>query len=126
MTVRATLAGNVTSSMAVMSFANAAPSLVGAASAVASATGGAPAGTLTTTRDSSLVIGVGVDLAAPRVMTAGADQTIVYQANPGGGTYWVQQSGTVGVAGTSVTIGATYGTPAPDPWNLALIEIRRP
>jgi hypothetical protein len=126
MTVRATLAGNVTSSMAVMSFANAAPSLVGAASAVASATGGAPAGTLTTTRDSSLVIGVGVDLAAPRVMTAGADQTIVYQANPGGGTYWVQQSGTVGVAGTSVAIGATYGTPAPDPWNLALIEIRRP
>ena len=126
MTVRATLAGNVTSSMAVMSFANVAPTLAGAASAVANVTGGAPSATLITTRDNSLVIGVGVDPSAARVMTPGANQTIVYQANPAGGTYWVQSSGTVGVAGTSVTIGSTYGATMPDPWNLALIEIRRP
>jgi len=125
-TVRATLAGNVTSSMAVMAFTNTASSLAGAASALAGATAGGPAATLTTTRDNSLVIGVGVDLAAARVMTPGAGQTIVYQANPSGGTYWVQQSATVGAAGTVVTFSDTYGPPTPDAWVVTLIEIRRP
>jgi hypothetical protein len=38
----------------------------------------------------------------------------------------VQQSVPVGAAGTTVTIGDTYGPPMPDSWNLTLIEIRRP
>jgi hypothetical protein len=112
--------------MAVMAFTNTASSLAGAASALAGATAGGPAATLTTTRDNSLVIGVGVDLAAARVMTPGAGQTIVYQANPSGGTYWVQQSATVGAAGTVVTFSDTYGPPTPDAWVVTLIEIRRP
>ena len=127
MTVAAQLSGTVTNpSMAVMAFTGAAPSLVGAATATAGATSGAPTATLATTRDSSLVVGVGTDLAGVQVMTPGAGQIMVYQANPSGGTYWVQQSGSVGVAGTSVTIGDTYGPPTPDAWGLTLIEIRRP
>jgi hypothetical protein len=126
MTVSAALAGSVTSSIAVMTFTGAAPSLDGAASAFMSASSGAPSATLVTTRNSSLVIGIGTDLAAPRVMTPDADQTVIYQANPIGGTYWVQRSGTIGLAGTTVTVGDTYGLPTPDPWNLTLIEIRKP
>ena len=73
-----------------------------------------------------LVIGIGTDLAGSRVMTPAADQTIVYQSNPNAGTYWVQRSGTIGLAGTTVTFDDTYGPPTPDSWNLTLIEIRKP
>ena len=126
-TVRATLVGNVSSSMAVMAFAGAAPTLAGAATGTSSATSGGPSATLTTTRDGSLVVGVGTDLAGARLMIpTSADQAILYQANPAGGTYWVQQSGSIGTAGTSVTIGDAYGPPTPDAWGLTLIEIRRP
>jgi hypothetical protein len=128
MTVAAQVTGTVTNpSMAVMALTGAAPTLVGAATATAGATAGAPAATLVTTRDSSLVVGFGTDLTGAQVMTpVSADQAIVYQANPGGGTYWVQQSGPAGVAGTTITFSDTYGPPMPDAWGLTLIEIRRP
>ena len=128
MTVAAQVTGSVTNpSMAVMAFTGTAPTLVGAATAIAGATGGAPTASLVTTRDGSLVVGVGTDLTGAQVMTpASADQAIVYQANPAGGTYWVQQSGSAGVAGTTITFGDTYGPPTPDAWGLTLIEIRRP
>jgi hypothetical protein len=73
-----------------------------------------------------MVIGVGTDFAGVQTMTPAAGQSILYQANPSGGTYWVQQVGSAGVAGTSVTISDTYGPLMSDPWNLILFEIRRP
>jgi len=128
MTVSATLTGTVANpSLAVMSFSNAAPSLVGAATATAGGTSGAPTASLNTTRDGSLVVAIGTDLSAAQVMApTAADQAIVFQDTPGGTTYWVQQSGSAGTAGTSVTVGDTYGPPTPDAWGLTLIEIRRP
>jgi len=98
----------------------------GAATATAGATSGAPTATLVTTRDSSLVVAVGTDLSGAQVMAPAAGQSIVFQDNPSGGTYWVQQTGSLGVAGSSVTISDTYGPPTPDAWGLTLIEIRRP
>jgi len=116
-----------TSTLAVMTFTGVASTLVGAASATTSSTNGAPAAALTTTRDGSIVIGIGTDFGGVRTMTPGAGQAIVYQANPaGGGTYWVQRAGTGGVAGSTVTISDTYTAPMADPWNLLLLEIRRP
>ena len=112
--------------LTVMAFTATAGSLVGAVSATASATSGPPAATLITSRDNSMVIGVGTDFAGVQTMTPAAGQSIVYQANPSGGTYWVQQVGSAGVAGTSVTISDTYGPTMSDPWNLILFEIRRP
>jgi len=127
MTVTATTNNAVAASLTVMSFAGAAPSLVGAASLAASAASGAPSATLVTTRADSYVIGVGTDWDAPRVMTAPAGQTIVNQFNPlVGDTYWTQRTTTtVAAPGTNVTISDTYGPVMPDRWNLALIEIRR-
>ena len=127
LTVSASLTGTVTNpSMAVMTFAGAASTLVGAATATAGGTSGAPSATLNTTRDGSLVVAVGTDLSAAQVMTPPAAQAVVFQDNPGGTTYWVQQSGSAGVAGTTVTFSDAYGPPTRDAWGLTLIEIRRP
>jgi len=127
-TVTAVLNNSEAASMTVMTFTGAAPSLVGAASLAASGVGGAPTGSVATTRANSLVIGVGTDWDAPRVMTAAAGQTIVNQFRPTvGDTYWVQRTGApVTAAGTAVTIRSTYGATMPDRWNLAVVEIRRP
>ena len=127
MTVRATLNNPEAASITVMAFTGAASSLVGAAAVAANAASGAPTATLVTTRANSLVIGVGTDWDAPRVMTPAAGQTIVNQFNPTvGDTYWVQRTGAIPAAGTSVTIRDTYGATMPDRWNLAAIEIRQP
>jgi heme peroxidase/PASTA domain-containing protein/hemolysin type calcium-binding protein len=126
MRVTAVLNNSEPASLTVMSFTNAAPSLVGAASLAANAATGAPAAALVTTRDNSMVLGVGIDWDNPRVMVAGTGQTIVNQFRPTvGDTYWVQRTNAVGAAGTSVTINDSYGTTMPDRWNLALIEIRK-
>jgi hypothetical protein len=126
--VTAVLSNSEAASMTVMTFTGAAPSLTGAASRAASAPSGQPSASLVTTRGNSLVIGVGTDWDAPRVMTAPAGQTIVNQFRPPvGDTYWVQRAtNAVPAAGTTVTISDTYGASMPDRWNLALIEIRRP
>jgi len=127
MNVTATLNNPEAASLTVMAFTGAASSLVGAASVAANAPSGAPTATLVTSRAHSLVIGVGTDWDAPRVMTPAAGQTIVNQFNPTvGDTYWVQRTGDVPAAGTSVTIRDTYGAIMPDRWNLAAIEIRQP
>ena len=127
MNVTARLNNSVAASLTVMAFTGAASSLVGAAAVAANAPSGAPSATLVTTRANSLVIGVGTDWDAPRVMTPAAGQTIVNQFNPTvGDTYWTQRTNGIPAAGTSVTIRSTYGATMPDRWNLAAIEIRQP
>jgi hypothetical protein len=127
MTVTATTNNLVAASLTVMSFTGAASSLVGAASVAANAASGPMLASLITTRANSIVIGVGNDWDAPRVLTAGTGQTIINQFNPAvGDTYWSQRSGVIPVAGTSVTINDTYAGAMADRWNLALIEIRQP
>jgi hypothetical protein len=124
-TVTAVLNNSEAASMTVMTFTGAAPS-PGASLAV-SGVGGAPTGTVLTSRANSLVLAVGTDWDAPRVMTAAAGQQIVNQFRPPvGDTYWVERtSSPVRVAGSAVTMRSTYGTTMPDRWNLAVIEIRR-
>jgi len=128
MTVSATM-NNIgqAASLTVMTFTGAASSLVGAASGAFNAASGAPLGTVVTTRPNSMVLAVGTDWDAPRTMIAGTGQVIVNQFNPTvGDTYWVQRSGIVGTANTSVSINDSYTTPLVDRWNLALVEIRQP
>jgi len=126
-TVRAVLNSSESASITVTTFTGAASSLVGAASLAASSVSGAPAAGLVTTRANSLVFGVGTDWDSPRILTAGAGQTIVNQFNPtSGDTYWVQRTTAPVLVPGFVTISDTYGPPMPDRWNLALIEIRRP
>jgi beta-lactam-binding protein with PASTA domain/Ca2+-binding RTX toxin-like protein len=124
-TVTAVLNNSEAASMTVMTFTGAAPS-PGASLAV-SGVGGAPTGTVLTTRPNSLVLAVGTDWDAPRVMTAAAGQTIVNQFRPPvGDTYWVERTANpVTAAGTAVTMKSTYGATMPDRWNLAVVEIRR-
>jgi len=115
--------------MTVMAITNAAPSLAGAGTTSASGPNGAPTGALTTTRDFSLVLGVGTLQGPSHVMSAAAGQVIVRQFNPAntGDTYWSQRTAVnPPAAGTGVTVSATYGATMPDQWNLAAVEIRQP
>jgi len=113
MNVTATTNNPAASSITVMAFTGAASSLVGAASAAINGASGAPLGSLITTRANSMVIGVGNDWDAPRVLTPGD-------------TYWTQRTGVIPAANTSVTINDSYAGAMTDRWNLALIEIRQP
>jgi hypothetical protein len=127
--VTARLARAATGSMTLMALTNAAPSLVGAAAAATNAATGAPSATITTTRDFSLVLGVGILQGLTHVLTPAGGQVIVSRTGAGNGrdTFWMQRTGTnVPTAGTTVTVGDTYGPPMPDTWDLAVIEIRQP
>ena len=128
MTVSATMNNlGQAASLTVMTFTGAASSLVGAASGAFNSASGAPLGTIVTTRPNSMVLAVGTDWDAPRTMIAGTGQVIVNQFNPTvGDTYWVQRSGIIGTANTSVSINDSYPTPLVDRWDLALVEIRQP
>jgi beta-lactam-binding protein with PASTA domain/Ca2+-binding RTX toxin-like protein len=127
MTVTANLNNPEAASLTVMAFTGAASSLVGAASGAFNAASGAPTGSVVTTRNDSIVVGVGTDWDAPRVMAPFTGQVMVNQFNPTqGDTYWVQRTNSIPAAGTRITINDTYGTTMPDRWNLAVIEIRRP
>ena len=129
MTVTARLNQATGASMTVMAITNAAPSLAGAGTTSASGPNGAPTGALTTTRDFSLVLGVGTLQGPSHVMSAAAGQVIVRQFNPAntGDTYWSQRTAVnPPAAGTGVTVSATYGATMPDQWNLAAVEIRQP
>jgi hypothetical protein len=127
MTVRAVLNNDMASTIAVMMFSGADPSMVGAARLAANAPTGAPTASIVTTRSNSLVFGVGVDWDRPRAMIAGANQTRLHLFRPDvGDTYWVQRvNDAVLAAGTSATISDTYSGAMTDRWNMALIEIRR-
>jgi hypothetical protein len=127
-TVTATLSQSVISSMTVMSFTGTDPSGTNGAGAIgATGTGhaatGAPTATLVTTRNNSLVVGVGNDFDNGISRTAGTGQTVVHQdLTPTGDTYWVQmRSSSTPASGTSVTINDT--APTTDQYNLSICEI---
>jgi Bacterial Ig domain/Lysyl oxidase len=94
------------------------------ASVTASGASGAPAASLTTTGDDSLVFAVGNDWDRAVARTLPAGWTMLDQwVNTGSGdTYWSQYTGqTTGPAGTVVNAGDTG--PTNDQWNLVAIEL---
>jgi hypothetical protein len=124
----ATLNRSVASSLTVVSFTGVDTSGVNGAGAVGaikvrSATSGAPSATLVTTRNNSLVFGVGNDWnhAIPR--TVGPSQALVHQfLAPVDDTYWAQRFvSPIAGSGTSVTLSDV--APTADQWNLAVVEI---
>ncbi|PYR67473.1 MAG: hypothetical protein DMF88_12665 [Acidobacteria bacterium] len=118
--VTATLSRSFDSSLTVVSFTGAAS--VGAFT-VAGASSGAPNATLITTRNNSLIFGVGNDWDHAVARVPAADQTLVHQyLAPVDDAYWVQRVvPAIPVSGTSVTLGDV--APATDRWNLAVVEI---
>ena len=126
--VTGTLSQGVAGMITVMSFKGVDPSGTngsGAIGAIASANAlvGAPTATLVTTRDKSIVIGVGSDWDGQTARTLGPGQTLVSQyLATDGDTFWVQRTtDPVATAGTSVTINDT--APANHRYNLTIVEI---
>ena len=127
-TVTATLSQSVVSSLTVMSFTGVVPSGTSGSGAIG-ATGsgnsgkGAPTASLTTTRNGSMVLGVGNDYDNSISRAPGANQRLVHQdLAPTGDTYWVQtQSAPIPASGTTVTINDTV--PNYDRYNLTICEI---
>jgi hypothetical protein len=108
-------------SLTVIAFKNAGG--IGAA-AGGSAPSGAPSVTLTTTKASSLALGVGNDYDNAIARTLGAGQTMAHQwvVSATGDTFWTQRTTALtGVAGSTVTINDT--APTGDRWNLSIVEV---
>jgi hypothetical protein len=129
--ITATLSQSVVASITVMTFTGVDASGSGGANAIgatntAGAASGAPSASLVTTRNGSLVVGVGNDYDNALARTAGSGQTLVHQYLTGlGDTYWVQmRTAVTPVAGTTVNINDT--SPTGDQYNLAIAEIRAP
>ncbi|HEY1216190.1 MAG TPA: hypothetical protein VGE93_21385, partial [Bryobacteraceae bacterium] len=127
-TVTATLAQKVVSSMTVMSFSGVDTSGTSGSGAIGStasgsASSGAPTASLVTTRNSSWVFGVGNDYDNAIARTPSTGQTLVHQyLTPTGDTYWVQmQNSPTPTSGTTVTINDT--APTTDRYNLTICEI---
>ncbi|HTT17813.1 MAG TPA: N,N-dimethylformamidase beta subunit family domain-containing protein [Candidatus Sulfotelmatobacter sp.] len=124
----ATLSQSVISSMLVMSFAGVDTTGTNGSGAIgATGTGnanpGAPTASLTTTRNNSMVLGVGNDWDNAIARAVGSSQTLLHQylANTGD-TYWMQmQSSAIPTAGTHVTINDT--SPTNDRYNLSIVEV---
>lgn len=91
--------------------------------ALAHASKGAPAGSLTTSHAGSWVFAAGDDWAKTAQRTPGAGQLLVHQTGDrAGDTYWVQATKrATKAAGTKVTINDIK--PGADPYNLVLVEI---
>jgi hypothetical protein len=130
-TVTANFSTNVFSSITVMTFAGVDPSGANGSGAIgaavsASAASGAPTATLTTTRDNSLVVGVGTDAASAVARTPGSNQNLVSSdLAPNNNTYWVQtQINTTPLSGTSVSVNDI--SPTSDKYNLTAVEILPP
>jgi hypothetical protein len=130
-TVTASLSQTVSSSLTVMSFTGVDSSGTNGSGAIGatgsgSAPAGAPTATLTTTRNNSWVMGVGVDWDNPISRVVGANQTLVHQfMPPAGDTYWVQRlNAPTPVAPTSVTLNDT--APTADRYNLTVVEVLPP
>src|SRR5690242_2839189 len=127
-TVRANLSQSVCSMLAVLSFTGVDTSGTNGSGAVGqtgtgSANPGAPTASLVTSRDASVVLGVGNDWDRPVSRTPGAGQAVVRQyLPPVGDTYWLQmQSSPIPLSGTSVTINDT--APTGDRYNLSIVEV---
>ena len=96
------------------------------ATGAGNSSGGAPTASLTTTRDGSWIVGVGVDFDGALNRIAGANQTIVHQdlqSSPSAAdTFWVQmQNAPTPLSGTTVTINDT--APATHRYNLSICEV---
>jgi glycosyl hydrolase family 16 len=119
-TVSATLSEAVVASLSVQSYTGA--SGCGAV-AHTSSPKGAPFASLVTTKDNSLVVGIGndFDLAIPRVL--GRGQVLIHQdLTPTDDTYWLQtQAARTANAGTTVIINDT--APTGDRYNLSICEV---
>src|SRR5439155_19679929 len=98
---------------------------IGAAASVSAPTG-APAASVTTTRNGSLVLGVGNDWDGATARTLGANQVMVHQYfGTYGDTFWVQRlASAVPTNGTTAVINDT--APTDHQWNLSLVEVRAP
>ena len=127
-TATATLSQSVVSSMTVMSFTGVDTSGTNGSGAIgATGTGnanrGAPSAALVTTRNGSLVLGVGNDFDNAIARTPAAGQIVVHPyLAPVGDTYWVQrQSSATPLSGTTVTINDT--APITDRYNLSIVAI---
>jgi hypothetical protein len=130
-TVTATLSQAVTSSMTVVTFSNVDTTGTNGSGAIGATTSanratGAPTATLVTTRNNSLVFGVGNDYDRAVARTVGAGQVMVHQVlSVVGDTYWVQRvTNPVPASGTTVTVNDT--APTADRSNLTICEIRGP
>jgi uncharacterized repeat protein (TIGR01451 family) len=126
--VTATLSQSFTSSLTVMSFTGVNTTGTNGSGAIGvtgtgNANPGWPTASLVTTKNNSLVIGVGYDWDNAIAHTAGANQTIVHQYfAPVGDTHWVQmQNAATPLSGTSVTINDT--APTGDRYNLSIVEV---
>ena len=126
--VTATLSKSFESSLTVVSFKGVDTSGVNGAGAIGatkvrSANSGAPSATLVTTRNNSLVFGVGNDWNHAISRTVGPNQALVHQfLAPVDDTYWVQRIvPAIPASGTSVTVNDV--APTADQWNLAVVEI---
>lgn len=130
-TVTATFSTSVYSSITVMSFAGVDPTgssgsgAIGATASASAATG-APTVSLTTTRDGSLVMGVGTDPTNVSARTPGSFQNVVSQdLSPNNNTFWVQTDlNTTPLSGTAVTLNDL--SPTADAYNLTAVEILAP
>jgi hypothetical protein len=126
--VTATVSQTVVSSIVVMSFTGIDTSGTngsGAIGAFASgnANPGAPTAQLVTTRNNSLVVGVGNDYDNAISRTPGTAQSVVHQYfSPTGDTYWVQRQNVV-TALSGATVQINDPAPTGDRYNLAICEI---
>lgn len=127
-TATLTLSQKVTSSLTVMTFKGVDPSGTNGSGAIGAVAGGnaasgAPTAHLVTTRNNSLVIGVGDDWDNATARTLGSGQTMVNQyLAPSGDTFWVQRQTSVSpLSGTTVTVNDT--APTADRYNLSICEI---
>jgi hypothetical protein len=93
------------------------------ATAIGAAGTGAPTATLTTTRNNSLIFGVGDDWDSAIARVPGLNQAVIHQYMPPvADTYWVQRLiGSVAISGTAIS--PNDPSPATDRWNLAAVEI---
>ncbi|HLH08324.1 MAG TPA: N,N-dimethylformamidase beta subunit family domain-containing protein [Terriglobales bacterium] len=130
-TVTANLSQTVISTMTVLSISGVDTTGSGSgaigATATANKASGAPTASLTTTRNNSLVLGVGNDYNNAISHTPGTGQALIHQllATSTGDTYWMQrQNATTPLSGTSVTINDT--APTGDSYNLSIVEVRTP
>ncbi len=127
-TVTATLSQSVAASITVMSFTGVDTSGTNGSGAIGAlgtgnANPGAPTASLITTRNGSLVLGVGSDWDSAIGRTVGLNQTLVHQFLPAAqDTYWVQmQSSAIPLSGASVAINDT--APTTDRYNLSIVEV---
>ena len=129
--ITASLSQKVSASITVVSFSGVdatGANGLGAIGAVGTgnANPGAPAASLTTTRNGSWVMGVGNDFDKEVGRTVGTGQTMAHQfLSSSGDTFWVQrQNAPTSTAGTVVSINDT--APTSDRYNLSICEILPP